>query len=164
MAGDTGHGRLSDHPLTSLAEALLTTQLPKTFRAFFLESLEVYGDRTFVSSPLPLSAGPDAREHVTFRQVLEKSLRVAAWMRSKGLGMGSKVAIGGGNCTEWVISVAGQARAETPQLGRLMDSCPPDRRCGRRSQRMAVGDSVQREADLAYTKPGRTMPYSTASV
>jgi hypothetical protein len=74
-------------------------QLPKTFREFILTSFEVYPDRTFMSSPLPLSQGVDAREHVTFRDTLEKAIRVAAWMRSKGLGVGSKVAIGGGNST-----------------------------------------------------------------
>jgi len=55
-----------------------------------------------MSSPLPLSQGVDAREHVTFRDTLEKAIRAAAWMRSKGLGIGSKVAIGGGNSTGYV--------------------------------------------------------------
>jgi hypothetical protein len=79
-------------------------QLPKTFREFILASFEVYPERTFMSSPLPLSQGLDAREHVTFRDTLEKAIRVAAWMRSKGLGIGSKVAIGGGNSTGYVSS------------------------------------------------------------
>jgi hypothetical protein len=81
------------------------SQLPKTFREFILTSFEVYPDRIFMSSPLPLSQGVDAREHVTFRDTLEKAIRVAAWMRSKGLGIGSKVAIGGGNSTGYVSSL-----------------------------------------------------------
>jgi hypothetical protein len=80
-------------------------QLPKTFRDFILTSFEVYPDRIFMSSPLPLSQGVHAREHVTFRDTLEKAIRVAAWMRSKGLGIGSKVAIGGGNSTGYVSSL-----------------------------------------------------------
>ena len=55
-----------------------------------------------MSSPLPLSQGVDSREHVTFSETLEKALKIAAWMRSKGLGVGSKVAIGGGNSTGYV--------------------------------------------------------------
>ena len=55
-----------------------------------------------MSSPLPLSQGVDAREHVTFQDTVKKAIRVAAWMRSKGLGIGSKVAIGGGNSTGYV--------------------------------------------------------------
>jgi hypothetical protein len=81
------------------------SQLPRTFREFILTSFEVYPDRIFMSSPLPLSHGVDAREHVTFRDTLEKAIRVAAWMRSKGLGIGSKVAIGGGNSTGYVSSL-----------------------------------------------------------
>ena len=77
-------------------------KLPKTLRGFILTSFEVYPDRTFMSSPLPLSQGVDSREHVTFRETLEKAFKIAAWMRSKGLGVGSKVAIGGGNSTGYV--------------------------------------------------------------
>jgi len=78
------------------------SQLPKTFREFILTSFEVYPDRIFMSSPLPLSQGVDAREHVTFRDTLERAIKIAAWMRGKGLGIGSKVAIGGGNSTGYV--------------------------------------------------------------
>jgi hypothetical protein len=74
-------------------------QLPKTFRDFIFEGFQTYPDRIFMSSPLPLSQGIDAREHVTFSDTLEQTIRTAAWLRSKGLGVGSKVAIGGGNCT-----------------------------------------------------------------
>jgi len=62
-----------------------------------------------MSSPLPLSQGVDSREHVTFRETLEKALKIAAWMGSKGLGVGSKVAIGGGNSTGYVYYTRGFA-------------------------------------------------------
>jgi long-subunit acyl-CoA synthetase (AMP-forming) len=84
------------------SETKAEVKLPRTFRDFILEAFEMYPDRTFISSPLPLSQGLDSREHVTFRQTLEQVLRTAAWMRSQGLGVGSKVAIGGGNSTEYV--------------------------------------------------------------
>jgi hypothetical protein len=66
-----------------------------------------------MSSPLPLSQGVDGREHVTFRQTIEKALKTAAWMQSIGLGVGSKVAIGGGNSTGLVPTVS-RRRAEFP--------------------------------------------------
>lgn len=59
----------------------------------------MYPDRIFISSPLPLSQGQDSREHVTFQETLDQALRTAAWMRIQGLGVGSKVAVGGGNST-----------------------------------------------------------------
>nr|XP_019043272.1 long-chain fatty acid CoA ligase [Kwoniella bestiolae CBS 10118]OCF22202.1 long-chain fatty acid CoA ligase [Kwoniella bestiolae CBS 10118] len=92
--------------------------LPPTFRQFLLHTLHTYSDRQFLSSPLPAprrrhpsSQGgsssaqtDDSRENVTFGQVLEKSLRLAAWMRKRGLGVGSKVMIGGRNCTGFIVA------------------------------------------------------------
>lgn len=96
MVKYSGHGRLYAHTLNSV---MADVQLPRTFREFILTSFEVYPDRIFMSSPLPLSQGVDAREHVTFRETSEKAIRTAAWMKSQSLGIGSKVAIGGGNST-----------------------------------------------------------------
>ncbi|WVQ79445.1 hypothetical protein IAT38_001543 [Cryptococcus sp. DSM 104549] len=85
--------------------------LPPTFRAFLLELLQKWGERTFLSSPLPIPGAPaayrwdvDPREHVTYNEVLERSIRLAAWMRARGLGVGSKIVIDGGNSTGWVMS------------------------------------------------------------
>ncbi|WWD20097.1 hypothetical protein CI109_104571 [Kwoniella shandongensis] len=92
--------------------------LPPTFRSFFLSSLQSYSDRTFLSSPLPVPKSfrtrqshastskdtLDPRENVTFGEVLQMALRLAAWMRARGLGVGSKVVIGGRNCTGWVVA------------------------------------------------------------
>nr|XP_018260501.1 long-chain fatty acid CoA ligase [Kwoniella dejecticola CBS 10117]OBR82659.1 long-chain fatty acid CoA ligase [Kwoniella dejecticola CBS 10117] len=95
--------------------------LPSTFRQFLLHTLHTYSDRHFLSSPLPIPRTPhrsakpssssssstpdfDPRENVTFGQVLEKSLRLAAWMRKRGLGVGSRIMIGGRNCTGFIVS------------------------------------------------------------
>ncbi|WVQ66525.1 uncharacterized protein L199_004706 [Kwoniella botswanensis] len=93
--------------------------LPPTFRQFLLHTLHTYSDRQFLSSPLPVpkrrhrshedtssssTQAADPRENVTFSQVLERSLRLAAWMRKRGLGVGSKVMIGGRNCTGFIVS------------------------------------------------------------
>lgn len=53
-----------------------------------------YADRTFISSP---SSSGTSRESVTFKQVHERAERLAGWMKEQGLGMGSRVAIGGSN-------------------------------------------------------------------
>ncbi|WWC73466.1 uncharacterized protein I206_107436 [Kwoniella pini CBS 10737] len=92
--------------------------LPSTFRQFLLHTLHTHADRQFVSSPLPLprtiryssetssssSLAEDPRENVTFGQVLERSLRLATWMRKRGLGVGSRIMIGGRNCTGFIVS------------------------------------------------------------
>lgn len=38
-----------------------------------------------------------AREHLTYKQVYEKALTYAAWMRSLGVVVGDRIAIGGRN-------------------------------------------------------------------
>ncbi|KAK8849472.1 hypothetical protein IAR55_004805 [Kwoniella newhampshirensis] len=92
--------------------------LPPTFRSFFLSNLQSYSDRPFLSSPLPVArpyrsgqfnasssaSTQDFRETVTFGEVLQMSLRLAAWMRTRGIGVGSKVVIGGRNCTGWTVT------------------------------------------------------------
>ncbi|WWC93048.1 uncharacterized protein L201_008012 [Kwoniella dendrophila CBS 6074] len=93
--------------------------LPPTFRQFLLHTLHNYSERQFLSSPLPIPKPArvsardkakisveveDPRENVTFGQVLEMSLRLATWMRKIGLGIGSKVMIGGRNCTGFIVS------------------------------------------------------------
>ncbi|WRT69457.1 uncharacterized protein IL334_006443 [Kwoniella shivajii] len=90
--------------------------LPPTFRQFLLHTLHTYSSRQFLSSPLPIPKSTsqaslstelnqlDPRENVTFGQVLEKSLRLASWMRKRGLGVGSRIMIGGRNCTGFIVA------------------------------------------------------------
>ncbi|ORX37971.1 hypothetical protein BD324DRAFT_650512 [Kockovaella imperatae] len=73
---------------------------PPTFRSYFLESCTKYTSRTFLSSPVE----PSGRQEWTFGQVVEESLKLAGWMKSRGLGIGSRIAIGGGNSAGWIIA------------------------------------------------------------
>ena len=77
----------------------LIVQAPQTFRSFFLDSLAKYANRTFISAPASTSTSSQ-RERFTFNQVLDRAELLAAWFQERGLGVGSRVAIGGGNCIE----------------------------------------------------------------
>ncbi|ORY34955.1 putative long-chain-fatty-acid--CoA ligase [Naematelia encephala] len=81
--------------------------LPPSFRSFILPSFEAYSDRVFLSSAV-WRTGQESRaaprEHVTFGEVLRRAAELAAWMRIQGLGVGSRIAIGGRNCTGWIVS------------------------------------------------------------
>ena len=117
MVGKSGHGRMYDLHLLSLlsrvpADAIITRfrtkthqneewnvgmliadQCPRTFRQYFLDSCAKYSDRTFLSSPVE----PSGRRQYTFKEVLEQAEELSGWMRKRRLGMGSRIAIGGGN-------------------------------------------------------------------
>lgn len=62
--------------------------------------LKAGGDKVFLSSPLPPPAPLEAREHVTYNQVWERTVRMAAWMRAQGIRQGDRVAVAGNNSTE----------------------------------------------------------------
>ena len=79
-------------------ETLTMNQCPRTFRQYFLDSCTKYSDRTFLSSPME----PSGRSAYTFKQVMERAEKLGSWMRRRGLGMGSRIAIGGGNSVGWV--------------------------------------------------------------
>jgi len=56
--------------------------------------MDKYAKRTFISSPKG-----NGRERLTFAQIYEQSIVLAAWMQARGLGLGSRIAIGGKNST-----------------------------------------------------------------
>ncbi|WVN86989.1 uncharacterized protein L203_102164 [Cryptococcus depauperatus CBS 7841] len=88
--------------------------LPPTFRDFILSCYQKYSDRVFVSSPAPLQGlvksvqnekdRLERRERLTFKETLERSLKLSAWMRQKGIKVGDRVGIGGINCSGWIVS------------------------------------------------------------
>ncbi|WVQ79443.1 hypothetical protein IAT38_001541 [Cryptococcus sp. DSM 104549] len=85
--------------------------LPPHYHRWLIDQMLYWDDRLFLSAPVPVPGGAaayspdiDPREHLTFREALTRALRLAAWMRSRGLGVGSRVVIGGGNYTGWVLS------------------------------------------------------------
>ncbi|BEJ13945.1 hypothetical protein CspHIS471_0311190 [Cutaneotrichosporon sp. HIS471] len=77
---------------------------PQTYRDYLTPLFMEWKDREFLSSPLPEPAEYDDREHVTYGQVYGRAVQSAAWLRSKGVGYGDRVAVGGGNNTGWVVS------------------------------------------------------------
>ncbi|WVQ75196.1 hypothetical protein IAR50_004807 [Cryptococcus sp. DSM 104548] len=83
------------------------------FRAWLLLNLEKNRDKIFISAPLPRrepypsltegDTGLTAREYWTFGDVLNRGLKLAAWLRSRGVKLGDKVVIGGKNCASWIV-------------------------------------------------------------
>jgi len=101
MVEESAHGRTYVDILSALYTLITGLQLPPTFRHFLLDSLQRYSIRTFLSSPGAHTDSP--REYKTFSNTFEQAFRLSAWMRKRGLGKDSKVAIGGGNCTGWIM-------------------------------------------------------------
>lgn len=72
-----------------------------------MERMPQHASKVFLSSPI---ADPEpfyARETLTHGEAYERALRFAALLRDAGLGVGSRVAVGGTNCTGWVIAFLG---------------------------------------------------------
>lgn len=77
---------------------------PPTFRTFLADRLATWGPREMISSPLPEPSAAGAREHLTYTEVYIRSVELAAWLREQGVGLNTRVAIGGLNSTGWVGS------------------------------------------------------------
>ncbi|KLT41561.1 acetyl-CoA synthetase-like protein [Cutaneotrichosporon oleaginosum] len=75
---------------------------PPYYRAWVEPLLKAGGDRAFISSPLPPPAATEDRETVTFAQMYERTVTMAAWMRAQGVRQGDRVAIAANNCAEWL--------------------------------------------------------------
>lgn len=82
----------------------LTRQNPENFRDYLTPLFKEWADRVFLSCPVPEPAEFDDREHVTYAQVYDRAVRYGAWMRSKGVRLGDRIAVGGLNQTGWVVS------------------------------------------------------------
>ncbi|WOO76932.1 3-[(3aS,4S,7aS)-7a-methyl-1,5-dioxo-octahydro-1H-inden-4-yl]propanoyl:CoA ligase [Vanrija pseudolonga] len=77
---------------------------PPHWRAFLDIKLEEYADKEFISSPLAPPAPQTARETVTYGEVHRRAVRLAAWLKGQGVGLGTRVAVGGSNSIEWVVA------------------------------------------------------------
>lgn len=77
-------------------------QTPVYYRKWVEPLLKAGGDKLFISSPLPPPAAPDAREHVTYNEMLARVMRMAAWMRAQGIRQGDRVALAGNNSADWL--------------------------------------------------------------
>lgn len=52
-----------------------------------------------MSAPLPAPAPETARERATYGQLYERAVKLGAWLKTKGVKRGEKVALGGANNT-----------------------------------------------------------------
>lgn len=66
--------------------------------------MKKWSDRVIVNEPVPEPADYDARQEVTFGQMLDDSYRLAAWLRERGVGPTDRVAIGGHNSSYWLTA------------------------------------------------------------
>ncbi|BEI86715.1 hypothetical protein CcaverHIS002_0700610 [Cutaneotrichosporon cavernicola] len=77
---------------------------PPYYRSWVEPLLKSGGDKAFISSPLPPPANAEDREVVTFLQMHQRTLRMAAWLRTQGIRQGDRVAVAANNCAEWLMS------------------------------------------------------------
>lgn len=63
-----------------------------------------WGEKEFISSPIAAPEPFHAREHLSFRETYERALELAAILRARGVTQGTRVAVGGTNCTGWIIA------------------------------------------------------------
>jgi len=63
-----------------------------------------WADREFVSSPLPEPSDFDARETLTYKQVYDRAVQIAAFLRGQGVKAHDRVAVGGANSSGCVLS------------------------------------------------------------
>ncbi|TXT12782.1 hypothetical protein VHUM_01183 [Vanrija humicola] len=77
---------------------------PPTFRDFIGKSFARWAaeGRELVSEPVPEPAAYYARQKVSYAEVYARGLVLAAWLRQQGVRVGTRVAIGGGNSSEWI--------------------------------------------------------------
>ncbi|BEI82218.1 hypothetical protein CcaverHIS002_0300860 [Cutaneotrichosporon cavernicola] len=75
-----------------------------TFRQLIMERMQANAANPFLSSPVPDPEPFHAREALTHGETLERAIRIAAILRDHGVGVGSRVAVGGTNCTGWVLA------------------------------------------------------------
>lgn len=81
-------------------------QVP-TFRDLIVSAMPANAGRPFLSSPVADPEPFHAREALTHGEAYERAVRFAALLRAHGVGAGSRVAIGGTNCTGWVVAFVG---------------------------------------------------------
>lgn len=78
-----------------------THQVP-TFRELIMTRMQANAANSFLSSPVADPEPFHAREALTHGEAYSRSLRLAAVLRDNGVGPGSRVAVGGTNCTGYV--------------------------------------------------------------
>lgn len=72
----------------------------KTILDYFLDNVEKYGDRHFMTQPM----GGDDIQRFTFQEVLTEAKKMAAYIESLGLPPKSHIAICSKNCAWWIFA------------------------------------------------------------
>lgn len=80
------------------------SQNPKTYREFLLPRMKKWSDRVMVDAPKPDPNPNKEREDITYGEVLRRAFILGGWLRERGCGLGSRVAVVGYNSINWVIS------------------------------------------------------------
>lgn len=91
-------------PQRGICITLTSGQAEPNFRVFMLDKFAQWRDRTMISAPVPEPADFYAREVLTYGQVFDHAVQLAGWLREQGVGLGTRVGIGGLNCTAWMES------------------------------------------------------------
>jgi acyl-CoA synthetase (AMP-forming)/AMP-acid ligase II len=84
-------------------ERVWVHQVP-TFRALITERIPANASNVFLSSPVADPEPFHARETLTHGEAYARALDLAAVLRDHGVGPGTRVAVGGTNCTGWVLA------------------------------------------------------------
>jgi acyl-CoA synthetase (AMP-forming)/AMP-acid ligase II len=71
-------------------------------RPYFLERMERWADRVFINAPRDEPFDKDERFDTTYGQLHKDTIAIAGWLRSRGVGMGTRVGVVGFNSLEWV--------------------------------------------------------------
>lgn len=83
---------------------MLTVQNPKNYREYLLPRMEKWADRVMFDAPKADPNPNNERESVTYGEVLQQAYTLAAWLRERGAGVGTRVAIVGFNAIQWGVS------------------------------------------------------------
>lgn len=82
-----------------------------------MSKFELYKDREFINAPKQHGAH-DERESITFGEAFKQALALAAWLRQRGIGVESRVAIIGYNSIGYVSRAFRAVTRTDDQLGR----------------------------------------------
>ncbi|GMK58062.1 hypothetical protein CspeluHIS016_0500940 [Cutaneotrichosporon spelunceum] len=94
---------ISEQTIAGRKQRVWTRQVA-TFRALILERMQANAALPFLSSPVPDPEPFYAREALSHGEALGRAVRLAAVLRDHGIGPGKRVAVGGTNCTGWVVA------------------------------------------------------------
>ncbi|KLT38725.1 acetyl-CoA synthetase-like protein [Cutaneotrichosporon oleaginosum] len=103
LCSPDGPFAMSELTIHGRKQRVWTRQVP-TFRQLIMERMAANASNVFLSSPVADPEPFHARETLTHGEAYARALDLAAVLRDAGVGPGTRVAIGGTNCTGWVLA------------------------------------------------------------